>query len=87
VQPHPELPWFWHYGGRKLTQYWRKPAGTFGDALTAVVNARAEYWASTWPIPGGVAFENFELNEPFGAGQTSIFGLTTRTPEELLGSH
>ena len=84
--PDPDRPWFWHYSGRKLTQYWRKYPGTFEASLAAAVNARRVYWASTWRIPNGTAFENFELNEPFVQGQTSVFGLTALTPEQLVGA-
>jgi len=84
VQPDPDRPFFWYYRGRTLTQFWMKRAGTFQEALAARVNARRVYWASQFPIPGGVAYENFELVEPFEAGQRFWFGLTPRTPEELL---
>lgn len=73
----------WYYGGRKVTQYWRKPAEGMGEDLQAVVNARFTYWMSQRPIPGGVAYENFELQERFRNGQTFVFGITTRTPAEL----
>ena len=73
----------WHYGGRPVTQYWAKPAGTFRDDLRAAVNARYTYWLSDKPIPGGIAFENFELRERFYDGQIFVFGITDRTPEAL----
>jgi hypothetical protein len=73
----------WYYGGRKVTQYWRRSAGTFRDDLHAAVNGRYTYWLSRRPIPGGVAFENFELRERFQEGQTFTFGITSRTPGEL----
>jgi hypothetical protein len=73
----------WYYGGAKVTQYWRKPKGAFRDDLHALVNARHTYWQSAQPIPGGVAFENFELRERFYDGQCSVFGITRRTPAEL----
>jgi hypothetical protein len=85
VYPDTNRPWFWHYGGKRLTQFWRKYPGTFGEPLAVAVNARRVYWASTWPIPNGAAFENFELNERFAQGQRTVFGLTTRSPEALLG--
>jgi hypothetical protein len=78
--PNSEL---WHYAGRKVTQYWAKAAGTFRNDLQAVVNARYTYWLSTRPIPGGVAFENFELRERFYDEQKFIFGITRRKPPEL----
>jgi hypothetical protein len=82
VRPFPNSR-RWYYGGAKVTQYWRNPAGTFRDDLHAVVNARYTYWKSRQPIPGGVAFENFELREKFHEGQQFIFGITRRTPADL----
>ena len=73
----------WYYGGGKVTQYWRKSKGTYANDLHAAVNARYVYWRSQMPIPGGVAFENFELREPFRDGQSIRFGVTRKTPAEL----
>ena len=73
----------WHYAGSKVTQYWAKERGTFTDDLKVVVNGRYTYWRSAQPIPGGIAFENFELREPFLDGQRCVFGITRRTPREL----
>jgi hypothetical protein len=73
----------WHYGGCKVTQYWKKPRGTVVDDLRAAVNARYTYWRTGRPIPGGVAFENFELREPFREGQVFAFGITRKTPAQL----
>jgi hypothetical protein len=78
----------WHYGGCKVTQYWKKPHGTAAKDLHAAVNARYTYWQTRRPIPGGVAFENFELRERFHDGQAFIFGITRQTPAQLgLGNH
>lgn len=74
---------FWYYAGSKVTQYWKKRNGTFRDDLQAVANARYTYWQSKQPIPGGIAFENFELRERFYEGQQLSFGITRRTPAEL----
>jgi hypothetical protein len=52
----------------------------------ARVNARKTYWASQAAIPGGVAFENFELEAPFRPGQKLVFGITPERPE-ALGFH
>lgn len=82
VHPFPGRP-HWYYGGGKVTQYWRKPAGSFRDDLQVAVNARYTYWNSRQPIPGGIAFENFELRERFREGQRVIFSITRKTPEEL----
>ena len=73
----------WHYAGCKVTQYWAKEAGSFRDDLLAVVNGRYTYWQSSRPIPGGVAFENFEMRERFCDGQKFVFGITRKTPQEL----
>jgi hypothetical protein len=78
--PHSEL---WHYAGCKVTQYWAKEAGAFRDDLHAVLNGRYTYWQSSRPIPGGVAFENFELREYFFDGQKSVFGISRQTPQDL----
>ena len=73
----------WRYAGFPLTQYWKKPAGTWRDDLHVAVNGRYTYWLSRQPIPGGVAFENFELRERFHDGQRFVFGLTRQSPREL----
>ena len=73
----------WHYGGAKVTQYWCEPVAEILPVLAAAVNARHTYWQSQQPIPGGIAFENFELRAPFREGQRFIFGITRKTPEEL----
>lgn len=73
----------WHYPGPPLTQYWRKEKGAFGTDLATVVNARATYWATQQPIPGGPAFENFEFSEPFRPGRPALFGITRKSPMEL----
>ena len=82
VHPFPNSR-LWYYGGQKVTQYWRKAPGTFHDDLHAAVNARYTYWQMRRAIPGGVAFENFELRERFHEGQQCIFGITSKTPAEL----
>ena len=73
----------WYYGGKKVTQYWRKPKGDYGNDLQAAVNARYLYWGMQLPIPGGAAFENFEMREPFREGQRFRFGVTQKTTAEL----
>lgn len=77
-------PSFWDYQGTKVTQYWRKPSAEIRPDLTAGVNARFTYWMGRQPIPGGIAFENFELREPFQSGQSFLFGITRRSPLEVL---
>ena len=73
----------WYYAGVPVTQYWRKPASDLRRDLQAAVNARFTYWRSQQPIPGGVAFENFELRERFHDGQTVVLGITRKTPADL----
>jgi len=87
VYPFPGRQ-LWHYGGGKVAQYWKKPRGTARDDLHVAVNARYTYWQTRRPIPGGVAFENFELRERFYEGQVFTFGITRKTPAQLgLGGH
>lgn len=81
--PDPSAPWWAYRGSFPLTQYWRKPKGQPTDSLRVRVNGRRVYWGSHNPIPGGVAFENFDLLEPFQEGQTTVFGLSRRSPAEL----
>ena len=80
VQPFGR-PHFWDYRGRKVTQYWKKPAAEVTPSLQCVVNARYTYWGSKQKIPGGVSFENFELREPFRDGQEFVFGISTKRPK------
>lgn len=82
VEPFPRRV-HWYYGGFPVTQYWRKPTGSWRSDLHAAVNARYTYWMSQRPIPGGVSFENFELRERFHDGQTFLFGITSGSPQEL----
>lgn len=74
VAPH------WRYQGRPATHYWRA-ADTAG--LVVRVNGRTTYWGSGGTIPGGIAYENFELEAPFRAGQEFRFGITPDPPEAL----
>lgn len=73
---------FWTYKPVKLTQYWRVPARHIQPDLRVKVNGRATYYGSAIPIPGGVAFENFELRQRYVPGQVFCFGLTRREPWE-----
>lgn len=67
----PEVNAHWRYVGRKAAQTWI--AEEPDPRLVLLLNARAAYWASTAPIPGGASFENFELKEPFREGRTFRF--------------
>jgi hypothetical protein len=82
IEPFPGRV-HWRYAGLPVTQYWRKPAGAWRDDLHVAVNGRYTYWRSRQAIPGGIAFENFELRERFHQGQRFVFGITRRTPGEL----
>jgi hypothetical protein len=82
VHPFPGRS-HWRYAGFPVTQYWKKPAGTWRDDLHVAVNGRYTYWRSRRPIPGGISFENFELRERFFEGQRFVFGITRKTPSEL----
>ncbi len=82
VDPFPAAP-HWRYAGFPVTQYWKKPQGTWRDDLHVAVNGRYTYWLSRQPIPGGVAFENFEMREHFHEGQRFVFGITRESPQEL----
>jgi hypothetical protein len=74
VLPH------WRYEGRPATQYWR---AADAPGLVVRVNGRATYWGNGGPIPGGLAYENFELEAPFADGQEFWFGVTPDRPDAL----
>jgi hypothetical protein len=82
VSPFPNSQ-FWQYKGCKVTQFWKKRKDTVHDDLQAAVNARYTYYGSHRPIPGGIAFENFELRERFHDGQQFVFGITAKSPPQL----
>lgn len=82
VDPFPAAS-HWRYAGVSVTQCWRKPYGTWRSDLCVAVNGRYTYWLSRQPIPGGVAFENFEMRECFYEGQRFIFRITRKTPHDL----
>lgn len=67
----------WHYTGDAAVQTWESDDPH--PALVACVNARRVYWASEAPIPGGAAFENVELIEPFRQGARYIFRVEPRS--------
>lgn len=76
----PKVPAHWRYAGRPATQYWRT-----ADVPGAVVrvNGRTTYWGDQGPIPGGISYENFELEAPFAADQEFWFGATPDGPASL----
>ena len=61
----------WRYFGSRAVQGWRVDEPS--EALEVLVNGRWAYWMSTSGIPGGVAYENFEVLEPFREGQRLTF--------------
>jgi hypothetical protein len=74
----------WQYElQEKLTQYWRVPANGIEPDLRVRVNGRRVYWASHDPVPGGAAFENFEVRQRYEPGQVFIFGVSTKAPWEF----
>lgn len=77
-----ERKW-WSFDGRVSTQYWRRYPGTAKSPLKVRVNGRAIYYGTQTPLPGGVAFENFEMIEAFEPGVESSFGVTLKTPAEM----
>jgi hypothetical protein len=69
----------WRYVGARASQSWRSCRPDEG--LKLQVNGRRVYWGSKAPIPGGVAFENFEMVAPFRQGDEFWFEV-----EPLLSS-
>jgi hypothetical protein len=68
-----EVPEFWRYQGRPAIQTWRTASR---PDIKARVTGRIVFWGSKVPVPGGAAFENFELTSPFEPGQEFRFGIT-----------
>lgn len=75
----------------KFTQYWRKEKQEADPSLRVRVNGRARYWAGGshdvsryMAIPGGPSFENFELREKYTPGQQFYYGISLKTPDELI---
>jgi hypothetical protein len=73
----------WHYPLPTLTQYWRIEAHEIQPDLRVRVNGRRVYWASHDIVPGGIAYENFDVRQRYIPGQTFIFGITPRTPSQF----
>lgn len=76
-------PGHWNYRGAWATQYWRLEPDEVTASTFARVNGRYVYWRSKNPVPGGIAFENFEIERHFRTGEQSVFGATTQTVEKL----
>jgi hypothetical protein len=91
-QPEYLNRWRWRYRPfYKLTQYWRVDSAGYDQSLKIRVNGRARYWAGGSAdkskyvaVPGGPAFENFELRENYKPGQKFYFGLTLKPAKELM---
>jgi hypothetical protein len=91
-EPAYMAKWGWRYRPfYKLTQYWRVDSANYDPSLQVRVNGRAKYWGAESPdkkkyvnVPGGPAFENFELRENYHSGQQFYFGLTQKTAKELI---
>jgi len=91
-QPVYLANWAWRYRPfYKLTQYWRIDSASADPSLQARVNGRVKYWAGDshdqrnyMAIPGGPAFENFELREDYHPGQKFYFGLSLKTAKEVM---
>ena len=62
----------WFYEGKPARHLWRTKNI---PGLLARVNARRTYWMSDAAIPGGLAFENIELDAPFVSGQEFTFAI------------
>lgn len=77
-----ERKW-WQFDGKVATQYWRKYPGTADPGLKVRVNGRAIYYGTNTQLPGGIAFENFEMIQPFKSGEEISFGVTLKTPREM----
>jgi hypothetical protein len=70
----------WRYTLPKLTQYWRIAAHDIQPDLRVRVNGRRVYWASHDLVPGGIAYENFDVRQRYVPGQSYIFGITDKSP-------
>lgn len=63
-------PKHWVYQGQRARQAWKADPD---DHLRIAVNGRLTYWMSDKAIPGGAAFENFEIAVPFQSGRKLWF--------------
>ncbi|WP_460005452.1 hypothetical protein [Microbacterium xylanilyticum] len=62
----PDTAEHWRFIGQRMRQTWR--VDDPDPDLRAQVNGRWSYWASASEIPGGPAFENVEVVQPFRQG-------------------
>jgi len=75
----------WRHDGPWTAQFWLKPRDSYDDSLRCRVNGRGTYWGGNSSIPGGLAFENFELQETFRPGQEIWFGFRRDSPAKTFG--
>jgi len=61
----------WKYYGDRAAQGWRVEEPS--DDAQVLVNARWAFWASASQIPGGPAYENVDVVEPFRDGQEIVY--------------
>ena len=54
------------------------------DSVAVQVNARWAYWASTSPIPGGPAYENFEVVDDYRDDEEFVYWCEPYTDEADL---
>ncbi|NLH48191.1 MAG: hypothetical protein GX444_06260 [Myxococcales bacterium] len=83
ARPDEDRPWegpgFYPHP-RRLTQYFRVPREEVRPDLRGLVNGRFVFWKTTNPVPGGIAFENVALVEPFHEGARLIYGYADGDP-------
>ena len=81
----PNVHRAWQYVGKPATHYWKTNAADPPPLVR--VNARKTYWpdrsGTANLIPGGVSYENFELDAPFQPGREFRFGVTLEKPEAM----
>jgi hypothetical protein len=75
-----KVPPHWRYQGKPATHYWRTKDV---KGLVTRVNGRTTYWGESGPIPGGISYENFEMEAPFAEGQEFWLGVTPEAPARL----
>lgn len=78
----------WEQGGyphkRLLTQYFRKPLGSYDESLRGLVNGRYVYWKSSVEVHGGISFENVGVVEDYRRGSVQIYGYHEGNPVKLF---
>jgi len=72
-----DVPAGWRYQGKSAQQIWSTPDR---PGVVVRVNGRSEFWRTKARVPGGPAFENFELLSPYQSGQTFVFRVVPDGP-------